>query len=160
MIVGLEKIKQDPIYSSKNISVPGEENSFAQTRISAYGVKVYFEHAPAYTGIYAHMKGMAFMYTIELFENSGDGKSQKIQVIPCPITAENNTKADIGSAKQINNDGTDIPLISKMKEYECLETITDLEMGKEYTIRVNTIINGKTLGYKTESFGPLQTNED
>ena len=52
-----------------------------------------------------------------------------------------------------------MPLISessKIKEFECLEKITNLEISKEYTIRVNTIINGKTLGYKTESFGPLQ----
>ena len=156
--VRLEKIDQDPIYSSKNIAVPGEENSFAQAKISAYGVKIHFQHAQAFTGIFKHMKNMAFMYTIELFENTGDGKTQKIQVIPCPVPVD--TKRDTDAGKQINNgDGTEMPLISessKIKEFECLEKITNLEISKEYTIRVNTIINGKTLGYKTESFGPLQ----
>ena len=160
--VRLEKVDQDPIYSSKHIAVRGgEENSFTQTKISAYGVNVYFEHSPAFTGIFKHMKNMEFMYTIELFENTGKGKKEKIQIIPCPVIIVENMKADNDDdGQQTKKDGTGMPLMSlssKKKEFECLETITNLEMSKEYTIRVNTIINGKILGCKTESFGPLQT---
>ena len=158
--VKLTKIDQDPIFSSKNIIGEGDD-PFEQTKIDAYGVKVNFEHAPAYTGIYKHMKNLAYMYTIEVLEKTGD-TTKKIQVIP--IAIDNNASSDkenLGSKKQINNDGTDIPLISgtsPVLEMESVEPITNLDMSKEYIIRVNTMINGKTLGYKIESFGPVTKN--
>ena len=109
------------------------------------------------------MKNLAYMYTIEVLEKTGD-TTKKIQVIP--IAIDNNAASDkenLGSKKQINNDGTDIPLISgtsPVLEMESVEPITNLDMSKEYIIRVNTMINGKTLGYKIESFGPVTKKEE
>ena len=155
--VKLTKMDQDPIFSSKNI-IGDDADQMEQTKIDAYGIKINFEHAPAYTGIYKHMKDLAYMYTIEVFEKTGD-TTKKIQVIPVAIdTTAKSEKENLGSKKQINNDGTDIPLISgtsPVKEMESVEPVTNLDMSKEYNIRVNTMINGKTLGYKMESFGPI-----
>ena len=158
----MTKIDQDPIFSSKNVIGEGDD-PFEQTKIDAYGVKVNFEHAPAFTGIYKHMKNLDYMYTIEVLEKTRD-TTKKIQVIP--IAIDSNATADkenLGSKKQINNDGTDIPLISgtsPVLEMESVEPITNLDMSKEYIIRVNTMINGKTLGYKIESFGPVTKKEE
>jgi len=159
--VKLTKIDQDPIFSSKNIIGEGDD-PFEQAKIDAYGVKINFEHAPAFTGIYKHMKDIAYMYTIEVLEKTQqDNKdtTKKIQVIPVAIDSNvTSDKENFGSKKQINNDGTDIPLISgtsPVLEMESVEPVTNLDMTKEYIIRVNTMINGKTLGYKMESFGPI-----
>ena len=81
--VKLTKIDQDPIFSSKNIIGEGDD-PFEQAKIDAYGVKINFEHAPAFTGIYKHMKDIAYMYTIEVLEKTGD-TTKKIQVIPVAI---------------------------------------------------------------------------
>ena len=162
--IRLTKINQEPIYSSKNI-ISGDATPFEQTKINVYGIKVNFEHADAYTGIFPHMKNTVFMYTIELFEKMEDGNMQKIQVIPVSIegaAASLVCKVAAGGDKlsKGNLEGS-LPLItdaSPVKELECVEPITNLDMSKEYTIRVNTMINGKTLGYKTETFGPVGDN--
>ena len=81
------------------------------------------------------------MYTIELFP-----PTKKTCVIPVPMAKRREEKSAIESEDirltKIDN------VVHKILE--------DLEVSKEYKIRVNTIVDGHTLGYRTESFGPLK----
>ena len=145
----------------KNVAM-GDGNLFEQKEEDVYDLKVGFEHAPALNGIFSHMKDMSFLYTIELFP-----PTQKTSVIPVIIGRKTKYISDNADVEEKGDtDGTGIALKEKtssssvVKELENLEPLKDLEVFKEYSIRVNTIVNGKTLAYNTEWFGPIKSKTD
>ena len=128
--------------SSKNVAFENEK-MVKQEEVEIYNLDVSFEEAPARKGILMYMTNISFMYTIELFP-----PTKRTCVIPIPVVKENEPKSAFKS------EDIHLTKLDNIKH----KLLEDLEVSKEYTIRVNTIVDGHTLGFRTESFGPLRPN--
>ena len=103
---------------------------------NVYEILVSFENAPAIGCVLKHMKEDAkktLIYTIELFPRTQNSEIQKI-----PVAFGEKEKTAI---KDI-----------------FLAEISDF--SKEYTVRVNTMVNGKMLAFQDLSFGPMKKKSD
>ena len=139
--------KQHSRLSSTN--VVREKNcqkTFIQKEIEVYDVKVTFKHAPARNGIISHMKeiqrDIQFMYTIEL-----SPATKTTYVIPVIIDRPKFANDQLSIEDKEGTTKSNL-----VKELEHIAPLRDLEFSKEYSVRVNTIVNGKTLAYRTETF--------
>ena len=126
---------------TKNIAFD-DGKTIKQKEVEIYNLDVSFEEAPASRGILMFMENISSMYTIELFP-----PTKKTCVIPVPVSKRSEKKSAVKS-KDIHMTKID-NVVHKVLE--------DLEVSKEYRIRVNTIVDGHTLGHRTESFGPLKS---
>ena len=154
------KFTEGPCYKRKgkrNVAI-GEGNLLEQEEQDVYDLTVTFEHARALNGVFSHMKDISLIYTIELIQDT-----QKIYVIPVQIESQKKyANGDLGVAEKGDIEATGLALIDKtgastmgsqsnqVKELETIEPLRYLSVSKEYAIRVNTIVNGKTLAYTTE----------
>ena len=168
------KFPDEPKYhkrkSSKNIAT--DDGSILQQREEdVYDLQITFQHAPAINGVFSHMKDISLMYTVELFP-----PTPKTSVIP--VIIGNHKKCannDLELGEKENTDGTHLALNEKTSDWqypaiseatpvktelENIEPLKDLQIPQEYWIRVNTRVNGKTLAYRTEWFGPIKPKMD
>ena len=128
---------------SKNISVD-DGVAPGKTEEKVCNLEISFEHAVAEKGILAEMmkERKCCMYTVE--------------VIP-PTKKTSIVAVNVESAGEQ-------PLSSNPEEGEMAKqtdkgenvTLEDLELSKEYTICINTVVDGKTLARKVEKFGPIK----
>ena len=107
-----------------------------------YDLEVSFDHAPANDTIFKHMSDKDhFLYTVEILPRT--------------------TKSSVNAVENTSNHseaGKD-ELGEKGKKAGNI-TLLDLEPSKQYTIRVNTVVNGITLGSRKETIGPVKVVED
>ena len=128
--------------TSKNVAID-DGKPFKQDEVEIYNLEVSFEEAPANKGILMFMENVSSLYTIEL-----SPPTKTTSIIPVP-------KAKI-SKKKSHLESEDIELTKRSNVVHAV--LADLEVSKEYKIRVNTIVDGKILAYRTESFGPIKSN--
>ena len=123
---------------SKNISID-DGGMFEQEEVEFYNLDISFDPAPANEGILAEMKkDISLMYTVEIFPPT---KKTSIDAVTIPIQAQqppNPNEDEIEMAKKGDKAGN--------------VTLYELEPSKEYTICVNTVVDGKTLACKMETF--------
>ena len=123
---------------SKNISID-DGGQFEQEEVEFYNLEVSFDHAPANKGILAEMrKDISFMYTVEVFP-----PTKKTSIVAVPVPTPGNKPAS-PSEEEIE--------MEKKGDKVGNVILEELEPTKEYTICVNTVVDGKTLACKMETF--------
>jgi hypothetical protein len=115
-----------------------------------YDLDITFHNAPANETLFKHMSDMFFIYTIEL-----SPPTTKTSIIP--VENESNTKDSHVVELEGNKAGTLERKCSSgiWKKVGASHILEDLDPTKEYTVQVNTVVNGITLANRTESFGPI-----
>ena len=133
---------------------------FQQEKVEVYDLDVYFDDAPALTdGVLKVMKGYktdtSFMYTIELFP-----PTKKTSVVSCqvPETRENKEKSE----KVEKEEGEEMKKMENGENGsgELRAKLEELEIKQEYTVRVNTVVNGKTLSSKVIHLDPIKSKNE
>ena len=123
---------------SKNISVD-DGGMFEQEEVEYYNLDVSFDHAPANEGILAEMKGdISVMYTVEIFPHTKETSIVAVTLPPRGQQPPSLNEDEIEMAKKDDKVGN--------------VTLKELTPSKEYTICVNTVVDGKTLACKMETF--------
>ena len=149
------KLKQSLKYKredSKNVAIDDGE-TFVQEEVEVYDLQVSFKNATAKEEMLKHMNEMSFMYTIEIFP-----PTKKCSVIPVTFETQSKKQSNVLEVDMVEKGDKD-KIGIRLTELENEKTLKELEVTKEYTIRVNTVVNGKTLASKIESFGPLKKTE-
>ena len=147
--------------SAQNMILP-ETGEFEEEKVEVYNLDVYFDDAPALTkGVLEVMRDRkedtAFMYTIEL-----SPPTKKSSVISCELKTREETKKN---NDKMNDDEVELTEKGEKSdgEKETRErrgTLEDLEIKKEYTIRVNTVVNGKTLASKVTHIPAMKSKNE
>ena len=147
--------------SAQNMILP-ETGEFEEEKVEVYNLDVYFDDAPALTkGVLEVMRDRkedtAFMYTIEL-----SPPTKKSSVISCELKTREETKKN---NDKMNDDEVELTEKGEKNagEKETRErrgTLEDLEIKKEYTIRVNTVVNGKTLASKVTHIPAMKSKNE
>ena len=115
-----------------------------------YDLDIKFEHAPANETLFTHMRDMFFIYTIEL-----SPPTTKTSIIP--VSNDSNTKDSHVVELEVNSRRSTSGKWKTAGERHILE---DLDPTKEYTVQVNTVVNGITLAKRKESFGPINATKN
>ena len=124
-----------------------EEGQITGTKV--YDVDVEFGDAKAFKELFSQIKKAAFVYTVEINPPTARSSIKAIKpFVEVPTGVENG--ADVGVEMQplttIQNVTPEHrPTASRMKV-----SLYDLDPRLEYSIRVCTIVNGKTISRKTE----------
>ena len=140
--------------SSQNI-IDDESGEFEQEKVEVYNLDVYFDDAPALNdGVLKVMKDCttdtAIMYTIELFP-----PTKKTSVIPYEVPEIKESKEAPEEAEKLEmNEKGENNLIQWRGKLE------ELEIKQEYTVRVNTVANGKTLSSKVIHLDPIKSKNE
>ena len=121
---------------SNDIELDAYENS-----VRSYNLEIKFHDAPSKDGILSFINASNLQYVISLYPTT---KSTSI------ITVLVNSKTVNPIGRKID----DKHKAESLQEYTCM--LEDLNVSTEYFIRINTVLNGKVLGYRTESFGPIK----
>ena len=112
---------------------------FEHQVVEIYNLDVSFDHAPANDGILAEIKkNIPFMYTVEIFPST---KKTSIIVVDVPLHLQkpSTQKYDDIEMENIRDNAGNV-------------TLEELELSKEYTISINTVVDGKTLACKVKTF--------
>ena len=146
--------------SAQNIIVD-DSGEFEQEKVEVYNLDVSFDDAPALTdGVLSIMKcyepDTSFMYTIELFP-----PTKKTSVIACTRDQVTNSKDSKEKSEETEleklENGTEL---REKSTGQFKETLEDLEIKQEYTVRVNTVVNGKTLSSKVIHLDPIKSKNE
>ena len=134
---------------SKNISVDDGEAP-GQTEEKVCNLEISFEHAVAEKGILAEMmkERKCCMYTVEIIPPTKKTSIVAVNVESAGEQPFSSNPEEVELAKQFDN-------VDKTDNGEIV-TLEDLELSKEYTICINTVVDGKTLARKVEKFGPIK----
>ena len=140
--------------SSQNI-IDDESGEFEQEKVEVYNLDVYFDDAPALNdGVLKVMKDCtsdtSIMYTIELFP-----PTKKTSVIPYQVPEIKESKEEPEEAEKLemNEKGEN-------NSRQWRGKLEELEIKQEYTVRVNTVANGKTLSSKVIHLDPIKSKNE
>ena len=123
----------------------GDMKTDKENQMQNYNLRIRFEDAPSRAGISDYMNVINFGYMVSLYPPTKSTSSIKIS-----IRSE--------SHSSVNNKNLDVQNETTSLEHSC--TLVDLDVSREYAIRIETILNGKILGNRTEFFGPIKCKVD
>ena len=134
-----ELVVPDIIFPSmpkfKSVNTAEEMRNDKEKNNQCYDLPVKFLDAPSKNGILEFMNVKTFSYIISLHPPTKSTSSFEIMAKTEYIQKED----EIEKSPQ---------------EYFCM--LEDLDISKEYVIRIDTNLNGKVLGTRTEFFGPIK----
>ena len=119
----------------KGVNNIEEMRNDTERNVQCYDLHVKFQDAPSKAGILEFMNVKTFSYIISLHPPTKSTSSFKIM-----------------AKKKYNHTGEGME--KSPQEYFCM--LEDLDISKEYVIRIDTNLNGKVLGNRREYFGPIR----
>ena len=132
---------------TKNISVDDGEAP-QQQEVRLCNLDISFDHCPAQEGILAEMRKekKSFMYTVEIIPPTKKTSIVAVNVQSAGQQPPSSNQEEVEMAKQTEK-GENV-------------TLEDLELSKEYTICINTVVDGKSLACKVETVGPIKITSE
>ena len=133
------------VASNLRSTVSGDMKTDKENQIQNYNLRIRFQDAPSRAGILNDMNVINFGYMVSLYPPTKSTSSIKISI-----------KSE--SHSSVNNQNMDLQNKTSAQEHSC--ALVDLDVSREYAIRIDTILNGKILGNRTEFFGPIKCKVD
>ena len=124
-----------------------EETTCIEQYEERYDMEITFKPAPAEYTLFHYMKNMVFIYTIELSPST-----TKTSIIPIANLGDKTLELDGTFGKTSSTSG-------KWKQVGESHLLENLDPAKEYTVQVNTVVNGITLASIIETFGSINTTK-
>ena len=136
----------------------GEEGKIVgqQEEQNVYDIRVEFAGCPAADEIISKLPNVAYMYMVEI--EPPTAKSYVVPVMPAialngdsaiDTLQESNGGKDMEDGRNMDGLKMNTLVTNRMKA-----DLLDLEIAKEYSVRVSTILNGRTLARRTEQITP------
>ena len=121
-----------------------------------YDVDVEFGDAKAIKELFSQIKKVACIYTVEIQPPTTRSsiKAVKVGQSYADVVKGQNTSNDVGVEMQPLTTIQNVTPEHHAKSSKMRVSLYDLEPTKEYSIRVCTIVNGKTISRKTEKIKP------
>ena len=134
-----ELVVPDIIFPSmpkfKSVNTTEQMMNNKERQVRCYDLPLKFRDAPFKAGMLRFMEVKTFSYIISLY----------------PPTKSTSSYEIMAKTKYIQKEGE---IEKSPQEYFCM--LEDLDISKEYVIRIDTNLNGKELGNRTEFFGPIK----
>ena len=119
-----------------------KHNDEEEKKVRNYDLEIGFQDAPLRAGILKYMNVTNFCYMVSLNPRTESTSCAQISV-------KSESKNSICSK---NDD-----LVTTNPSLQYTYMLEDLDASQEYAIRIDTIVNGQTLGNRMEFFGPIKS---
>ena len=181
-VLALFDEKLNSIFKAQDLKMMITKSETQQTDeegLGSFVVQFSFKEAPAMSGVFKQFKKYLpvvekIMYNLEIFPPIQKlQKSKKLRVeIPIAVAPQSIPKpGSVGvDAAEAGESMEHVDLNSDVEQEasDAADRITipkkialsDLEISNEHSIRISTIVNGKTLAYQMASFGPMKIKEE
>ena len=110
-------------------------------KVRNYDLEIGFQDAPSRAGILKYANMTNFCYMVSLHPRTESTSCAQISV-----------RSESKNSMCSKNDD----LVTTNQSLQYTYMLEDLDASKEYAVRIDTIVNGQTLGNRTEFFGPIK----